>query len=97
MPSGADAKLIYVGFKNGVMTVAPTTAANYTEPVVRGDATGDGKVNALDLLRLKLYLNGKVTFDSTMINTMDLTGDGKVNALDLLRIKLYLNGKITSL
>ena len=29
IPSGADEKLIYVGFKDGEMTVAPTTAADY--------------------------------------------------------------------
>ncbi|MDD3400014.1 MAG: hypothetical protein PHT58_00065 [Eubacteriales bacterium] len=30
VPTGADSKLIYVGFKNGEMVFAPTTAADYT-------------------------------------------------------------------
>ena len=34
VPAGADPKLIYIGFKNGKMSVAPTTAANYTGPIV---------------------------------------------------------------
>lgn len=32
VPSDADARLIYVGFKDGKMVIPPTTAANYTPP-----------------------------------------------------------------
>ena len=57
---------------------------------VPGDATGDGKVNALDLVRLKKFLSGAdVEFDAS---GADATGDGKVNALDLVRLKKFLSG-----
>lgn len=59
-----------------------------------GDVTGDGKVNALDLLRLKKLLAGE---DVEIGGSADITGDGKVNALDLLRLKKYLAGEIAEL
>ncbi len=65
--------------------------------VLKGDLTCDGKINALDILRFKLYLNGKVTLTEASLANADLTGDGKINALDMLRLKLYLNGKISTL
>ena len=54
-----------------------------------GDITGDGKVNAMDLLRLKKYLAGDSV---TLVGSGDITGDGKINAMDLLRLKKYLAG-----
>ena len=57
---------------------------------IPGDVTGDGKVNALDLLRLKRFLAGE---DVEIGGSADITGDGKVNALDLLRLKRYLSGE----
>lgn len=32
VPNGADPRLIYVGFKDGKMVIAPTTAADYAQP-----------------------------------------------------------------
>ena len=58
--------------------------------VIPGDATGDGNVNALDLVRLKKFLSGAdVTFDAA---GADATGDGNVDARDLVRLKKYLSG-----
>ncbi|MCL2695979.1 MAG: hypothetical protein FWE69_06615, partial [Clostridiales bacterium] len=34
IPADADPKLIYVGFKDGKLSILPTTAANYTGPIV---------------------------------------------------------------
>ena len=39
VPSGASDKLIYVGFKNGEMVIAPTTAANYAASAYKVIAT----------------------------------------------------------
>ena len=53
-----------------------------------GDCTGDGTVNALDLIALRQYLAG---WDVT-IHSADCTGDGIVNAPDLIRLRQYLAG-----
>lgn len=55
--------------------------------VIRGDATGDGKVNSADLLRIVKYLKDEATINMT---AGDATSDGKVNSADLLRIVKYL-------
>ena len=57
---------------------------------IPGDMTGDGKVNVMDLIRLRKYLAG----DSVEINlsNADVTGDGKVNVMDLIRLRKYLAG-----
>ena len=55
--------------------------------VIRGDATGDGKVNSADLLRIVKYLKEEATINMT---AGDATEDDKVNSADLLRIVKYL-------
>ena len=61
---------------------------------VWGDATGDGKINGLDVIRLKNYLanynyeTGTSTYELSA--GADATGDGKINGLDVIRIKNYL-------
>jgi Dockerin type I repeat. len=55
-----------------------------------GDATGDGRVNGMDLIRLRKYLAGdNVTID---LSNADVTGDGRVNGMDLIRLRKYLAG-----
>ena len=58
--------------------------------VLYGDATGDGKVNALDLLKVRQnYLKAA---GSDRDDCADVNSDGKVNALDLLLVRQnYLN------
>ncbi len=87
------------GYKTFI--VNPTVVAGtltVKEPRMIGDVNGDGKINALDLLGLKLHMSGKkIITDSAALTATDLTKDGKINALDLLRIKLFMSGKLTSL
>ena len=70
-------------------------AVKYVEPVsppavVRGDLTGDSKVNARDVIELmKLVIAGHAT--ATDVN--DLNNDGKVNARDVIEeMKLVVAG-----
>ena len=54
-----------------------------------GDLNGDGKVNVMDLIRLKRYLA-----DGTeVVGNADVNGDGKVNVMDLIRLKRYIAGE----
>ena len=57
---------------------------------IPGDVTGDGKVNGMDLVRLRKYLAGdSVEID---LSNADVTGDGKVNGMDLIRLRKFLAG-----
>lgn len=75
-----DEEVICPDVKAGTITVGS---------VIPGDFTGDGVVNALDLLRLKKFLAGD---NAELACSGDVTGDGVVNALDLLRVKKFLAG-----
>ncbi len=62
--------------------------------VIKGDVTGDGKVDALDLLKVKKHLLGQLIIAGDNALAADVTGDGKIDALDLLKIKKYLLGQV---
>lgn len=55
--------------------------------IIPGDMNGDGKANALDLIRLKKYIADNTT---ELPGNGDVNGDGKINALDLIRLKKYI-------
>ena len=70
------------------MTESGTLAITNRVP---GDTNSDGKVNGMDLIRLRKYLAGeKVEID---LSNADVTGDGKVNGMDLIRLRKYLAGE----
>jgi hypothetical protein len=59
-----------------------------------GDGNGDGKVDILDLVRLRKYIM-RDTSDIDSANS-DVTGDGLVNSQDLVRMRKYLAGDPTA-
>ena len=84
-------------FSTDVVTADTTLYAKWTINVpvfVIGDITGDNKVDALDLLKLKKHLLGQIVISGDHALAADITGDGKINALDLLKLKKYLLGQI---
>lgn len=68
----------------------PQTEPDF-DPIIYGDITGDGRVNAADLVRLMKYISGAdVEIESV---TADVNGDGAINSKDLTRLmKLISNG-----
>lgn len=63
--------------------------------IIYGDANGDKYVDALDLVFIKNYLLGVVTF-SSQYNCIaaDLNGDEEVNSIDFSLLKQYLLGTL---
>ena len=78
-----------------VTLYAQWTSNNPPASALKGDVTGDGKVDALDLLQLKKYLLGQVSLSDDSLKAADVNGDGKVDALDLLQLKKYLLGQVS--
>ena len=83
---GAPAALGAVA-KNGSITVVGGGSGNR---IIRGDFTGDGKLNAKDVTALMRAIIRRVAFD----NAADFNGDGKVNAKDVTAImKAIVSGE----
>ena len=70
-----------------------------TNPVVQdvkihllGDVTGDGKVNAIDLSRVKAHISqSKPLTDAYLLQCANVAGSGStINAVDLSRIKAHI-------
>ena len=77
------------------MTVKVTSSAGTTSftIVVKGDPSGDGKVNALDLLQMQKSILGQKSLNGSYSQAADVSGDGKVNALDLLQVQKNILGQ----
>lgn len=65
------------------------------EAIVYGDASGDGKINSLDLLKIQKHILKSATLSGAKLSASDTSRDGKVNALDLLKVQKYILGSGT--
>jgi hypothetical protein len=57
------------------------------EAVLKGDIDGDGKVNAVDLFKMKLFVKQMFNATEKEAAAADVNSDGKINALDLFELK----------
>lgn len=60
--------------------------------VLYGDVSGDGKINALDLLKVQKHILKTSLLSGAQAEAADVNKDGKINALDLLRIQKTILG-----
>ncbi len=74
------------------VTVNNSTTNETLTAIVKGDTSGDGEVNALDLLQVQKKLLGTYTLNDVYDTAGDTSGDGEVNALDLLQIQKKILG-----
>lgn len=80
---------IGTGFTVEVKNATDTTTAKI---IIKGDTSGDGKVNVLDLLQVQKYILGTYNFTEEQKKASDISSDGKINALDLLQIQKNILG-----
>ena len=61
--------------------------------VVKGDVTGDGKVNTADVAKLARYVNNSEKYPLSVVELAgsDVTGDGKNNTADIAKLARYVN------
>lgn len=84
--------LIGTGFK---VTIKNSTETKTYEVAIKGDVSGDGKINALDLLQIQKSILGTYKLGSANNLAADPSGDGKINALDLLQVQKHILGTYT--
>lgn len=89
--NNVDSGKIGTGFK--VIVVGSTT--NEYNVVQYGDVSGDGKINALDLLKIQKYILKESSISESEKKAADASKDGKVNALDLLKVQKQILGETT--
>ena len=59
--------------------------------IILGDANADGKISALDYVRIKNHIMGDKMITGDIFKTSaDVNEDGKISALDYVRIKNYI-------
>lgn len=63
------------------------------ETPLRGDASGDGKVTAMDYMLVKRHVLRKTELTGENLTAADVNGDGKVNPYDYMILKRVVLGK----
>lgn len=63
--------------------------------IIKGDTSGDGEVNALDLLQVQKHILGTNKLSGVYQKAGDPSGDGEINALDLLQVQKHILGTYT--
>ena len=63
--------------------------------VIYGDVSGDGNINALDLLKIQKNILGTAGLNGSYKEAADPSKDGNVNALDLLKVQKNILGSGT--
>lgn len=71
------------------VTIAGATTSTFTV-LIYGDASGDGNINAYDLLLVKRHILKAETLKDTYLKSSDIDHDGNVNAYDLLLIQRHI-------
>lgn len=86
---------IYIKYHN---TVA-NAEADYlcTTDIQKGDATGDGEVNILDIISLNKAVMGKETLTEAQLQAVDFNQNGKPDADEALTLLKYIVGLISEL
>ena len=78
--------------KTGYKVTISGTTTETLEIVIYGDASGDGEINALDLLKVQKDILGSSKLKGAYKKAADVSKDGTINALDLLKIQKNILG-----
>ena len=60
--------------------------------IVKGDISGDGNINSLDLLQVYKHIKGDKKLSGAYLKAADTSQDNKVNSLDLLQVYKHIKG-----
>ena len=77
------------------ITIINSSETRTLTVVVDGDTSGDGVINALDLLQVQKSILGTYTLNDAYKEAGDPSKDGKINALDLLQVQKSILGTYT--
>lgn len=75
-----------------VRGTATNTPSTPTAGSKRGDLNGDGKITALDIVKLQRLIVGLDALNSDVLAIADINGDGRVTALDIVKLQRHIVG-----
>lgn len=81
---------IATGMQMSITTNGSTV--DYTV-VIRGDVNGDGKLSAIDYVKLRNYLDGASSLNGAYLKSADTNCDGKASAVDYVKLRNHLDNK----
>lgn len=84
--------VIGTGFK---VSINNQSSTEVLEVVIKGDTSGDGVINALDLLQVQKSILGTYTLNGAFYKAGETSGDEIINALDLLQVQKNILGTYT--
>lgn len=88
---GTIIKKIPHHYINGICEMCNEKDPHYS-PYLTGDVSGDGKVNALDYIKIKNHIMGTKYLSEDELRRADVSGDNKISALDYIKIKNHIMG-----
>lgn len=80
---------IATGYK---VVINNSSSVETLEVIIKGDTSGDGVVNALDLLQVQKNILGTYNLSGAYWQAGDTSSDGTINALDLLQVQKNILG-----
>lgn len=84
------------GFKTGdQVTITGSDGEKTYTAVIYGDVNGDGKISAVDYMKVKNYIMNTGTLSGGYLTAADINKDGKVTAVDYMKIKNNIMGRST--
>lgn len=81
--------IIKTGYK---ISINNQRSTEVLEVIIKGDTSGDGVINALDLLQVVKNISGSYSLEGAYKEAADTSGDGEINALDVLQIVKNISG-----
>lgn len=84
--SGAIATGMQFAVHNGAETFSYTV-------VIKGDANGDGAIQATDYVRIRNHIMGKTQLSGAYLEAADVNNDSKIHATDYVKVRNHIMGK----
>lgn len=82
---------------NDAITISNGSNTVTYRAIVYGDANGDGKISAVDYVKIKNYIMGSSSLSGAYKAAADVNRDGKISAVDYVNVKNYIMGNNSTL
>ena len=80
-------------FKTGdKVNITASDGTKTYEVVIFGDVNGDGKISAVDYVKIKNYITRSSNIDGVYAKAADVNKDDKISAVDYVKIKNNIIG-----